>query len=580
MKLIGGLNMRRFVSLTLMGLITSILFITACQKNGPAVATIGTDEVITLSELKETYSKVAASQPDSTETLEKWQARLDNLINRRLKLKEAYNLHLEDSASVTKPLAEKRREILVRELYKLEVEEKILTENKIREFYARQKKEFVYRMIFLRYPQGYSESQKDSVFQVADDIVKQIREGASFFKLARDYSWDRKTALNGGLHEPTVWDQWDDQIMAHVFYMKKGKVADPFATPGGVRIVKVEDIREHEMPPYEEVKDKMRKTLYGQIREEVADYGSEYYSKVIKDHEYVFNDTLITKMAKWLAPDYQNLEAFSDSCQHFAETSDTTIILWYKGGTVDILEYLEKIKIHEPKYRYNLITYKGLRRFVSATHTLVILEKIAESKRLDKTDDVKKRIKSNLETLLIDVLLKTQVRQNIEQTDEDLKKYYDNHKDQFRTPAMAMVQQIVFDNESKAREALERAKAGEDFAQLVQTYSIHDVSRRKNGVLDYFTKNKHGQIGQTAFKLKEREISDIIPVRKGRWAIIKILDHKQGSVRPYNKKLKGNVKVRHMRYVYEQSLKEFEEMLEKKYPVTIKQEVMGNAFGE
>lgn len=570
---------RLYPVMFLFGLSLFIVF-AACQKHDPVVATIGSDEVVTLSDLKEMFASVSASQPDSTETLEKWQARLDKYIDRRQKLKEAYSLHLEDSASVYKPLEQNKLEIYVRALYKLEVEDKFLTEKIIREYYARQKKEFVYRSVFFKYPQGYSQSQKDSVYQVAESVVKEIKDGASFFKMARDYSYDRKTALNGGLHEPTVWEEWYDPVMEKVFETKQGEISDPFSTPAGVYIVKVEQIRDHEMPPYEEVKEKLRRTLNGHLRDEISDYGSEYYSKVIKDHEYVFNDSLIARIAEWLAPDYRTLEAFSDSCRHFAETHDSTIVLWYKGGTIDILELLEKIKDHEPKYRYNLITYKGLRRFISATHTLVILKGIAEDKHLDKTEDVKTQVKSFQEKLMIDELLNSQVRDKIVQTDEDLKEYYNNHPNQFRTPDMVRIQQIIFHDRAKAKEALPRAKAGEDFAQLVQTYSQDAASKRRNGVLDYFTKNKYGKIGETAFMLKEREISDIIQTRRDEWAIIKLLDFKQGDIRPFNVKLEGNVKAKHFRSVYNEKVEEFEKMLAEKYPATIDQSVMEKAFGE
>ena len=77
----------------------------------------------------------------------------------------------------------------------------------------------------------------------------------------------------------------------------------------------------------------------------------------------------------------------------------------------------------------------------------------------------------------------------------------------------AIVRQIVLAGRAEAEEALNRLKAGAEFAALVRERSIDGVSRERDGRMDPLP--DRGALGKAAFQLKPGEISGILKTDDG-----------------------------------------------------------------
>jgi len=85
---------------------------------------------------------------------------------------------------------------------------------------------------------------------------------------------------------------------------------------------------------------------------------------------------------------------------------------------------------------------------------------------------------------------------------------------------------ILIKDKAKAQEVLERAKKGEDFAELAKEFSEDLGSKNNGGDLGYFGRDTMGQaIEQAAFSLDEGQISDLVESGYG-YHIIKVFDKK------------------------------------------------------
>jgi len=120
-------------------------------------------------------------------------------------------------------------------------------------------------------------------------------------------------------------------------------------------------------------------------------------------------------------------------------------------------------------------------------------------------------------------------------TDEDIRQYYLNHPEQFWRPEMRAVRSVTVSNAATAedtirildlaREVLERARAGEDFAELAKEHSDDPGSASKGGDLGYFPRGRMvGEFEEAAFKTPVGEISEPVRTRYG-MHIIKVLAH-------------------------------------------------------
>lgn len=127
-------------------------------------------------------------------------------------------------------------------------------------------------------------------------------------------------------------------------------------------------------------------------------------------------------------------------------------------------------------------------------------------------------------------------------TDEEMKKYYEDHKKEFyedKVKASHILISTVDENnkplsdskkaeaKKKAEDILKRAKSGEEFATLAKEYSDDKGSGANGGDLGFFEKGTMvPEFEDAAWGLKVGEISDLVETQFG-YHIIKVTDKVQ-----------------------------------------------------
>ncbi len=110
----------------------------------------------------------------------------------------------------------------------------------------------------------------------------------------------------------------------------------------------------------------------------------------------------------------------------------------------------------------------------------------------------------------------------IEVTDEDIRAYYERNIDQYQQPERRTARQLVTNDEATARAAVQRARAGEDFIELVRELSVDPEVQDKLGSLGLLVPGAlTGELDSVVFSLGSLEISDPIPVA-GQWYVVKV----------------------------------------------------------
>ncbi len=126
----------------------------------------------------------------------------------------------------------------------------------------------------------------------------------------------------------------------------------------------------------------------------------------------------------------------------------------------------------------------------------------------------------------------------------ELDKHYRRHLDRFEIPEQVQASHILLrvqkdagDEMKKvkrklATEILEKAKGGQDFAQLARTYSEDPGSAAKGGNLGLFPRGTMvASFEEAAFSLAPGQISDVVETPFG-YHIIKVEKHTEPGVRP------------------------------------------------
>ncbi len=123
----------------------------------------------------------------------------------------------------------------------------------------------------------------------------------------------------------------------------------------------------------------------------------------------------------------------------------------------------------------------------------------------------------------------------VKYTDQDLKDYYEKHKEDFYEPEKANLELVILrklpspqdssDAKDRIFTAYDELKSGEKFGDIVQYYSEDPATKDSAGVVGWVkpSDRRYGYLYSIAKKLKKGEFSEPTLTPRG-WVIVKLLD--------------------------------------------------------
>ncbi|MEA2569290.1 MAG: peptidyl-prolyl cis-trans isomerase [Acidobacteriota bacterium] len=143
----------------------------------------------------------------------------------------------------------------------------------------------------------------------------------------------------------------------------------------------------------------------------------------------------------------------------------------------------------------------------AATHGVEVpADKIATAVRNDAgATVVEKRDEMRREKLVTD--MSTDVPQP---TDDDIRSYYEQHPDEFKSPEEVRVRQILVHDEELANDIAKKLKAGEPFEKLSSEHSVA-ANAKKGGEIGYLSRGELPKMfEEEIFALKPGAVSNVI----------------------------------------------------------------------
>src|ERR1700733_7869094 len=207
------------------------------QSDNPVIFTIG-DESVTKQEFSDVYTKnnINGQADFSRKSIEDY---LDLYINFRLKVKEAYALHLDTMKSLNDELDGYRNQLAQTYLVDKDAENQLVTEA-----YNRMKKEIHVEHIMVKCDQNAPPADTLEAYKKAMDIRKQLVAGKDFNDLAKQVSDDPSSKDNGGDLGYITALQTVYPFETTAYNTVVGQVSQPVRTRFGYHIIKVLDVRD------------------------------------------------------------------------------------------------------------------------------------------------------------------------------------------------------------------------------------------------------------------------------------------------------------------------------------------------
>lgn len=201
---------------------------------------------------------------------------LESLIQILVAGAEARAVHLDKKKKIALRIEDSVNSILLQEY----MNDKISrlpqpTEKQARAYYDQNKKEYM-TPVFVRARHILVEAKPDwkpenvtRAAAKAQKIYAEVKAGGKIEVLAEKYSDDPGTKSNGGDLGLFQFEQMVPEFSTPVFKMKKGELSQPFRTPFGFHIVKVEDVLPQKQMDFKKVKDDIIVRLDNQNREKL-----------------------------------------------------------------------------------------------------------------------------------------------------------------------------------------------------------------------------------------------------------------------------------------------------------------------
>lgn len=136
-----------------------------------------------------------------------------------------------------------------------------------------------------------------------------------------------------------------------------------------------------------------------------------------------------------------------------------------------------------------------------------------------KLEDFKDDVKLSL---LLDQILE----ERIEISDEEMKEYFEENKEDFAQEEQVEASHILVEDKETAFEVINKLNNGADFAELAKEYSIDEKTKDKGGELGYFGKGEMvKEFEEEVFAMEVNTISKPVETQYG-FHVIKKTDHK------------------------------------------------------
>jgi peptidyl-prolyl cis-trans isomerase C len=244
------------------------------------------------------------------------------------------------------------------------------------------------------------------------------------------------------------------------------------------------------------------------------------------------------------------------------------------GGSITTGDFDRELK-NLPEYLKAMAdTPQGRKEMLD---TMVVRELIlqqAAKDGLDKGPEIEEKLQDLKKRLIVESFLKKKVEAESKVSDEDMKKFYEQNKDKFKSGEQIKASHILVKSEKEAKDILAKLKSGGNFEELAKKNSV-DSSSAKGGDLGWFGKGSMvPAFEKAALALKEGQISDIVKSDFG-FHIIKLTGKRPAGIRPFEE-VKEQIKGAIMPTKQQEIFQKIKEELKKTAKITIKEDVLNS----
>lgn len=253
------------------------------------------------------------------------------------------------------------------------------------------------------------------------------------------------------------------------------------------------------------------------------------------------------------------------------------VIAEVNGDTITTGDFQKELENLPPYLKPMADTAEGKKELLD---TMVVRELILQQARkdgIDKGPEVAAKLEELKKRVVVEAFLKKKVEENASVSDEEMKKFYEENKEKFKTGAQVHASHILMKSEEEAQKVLKELQGGGNFEELAKKHSI-DSAAAKGGDLGWFSKGSMvPEFEKVVFGLKEGETSGIVKTKFG-YHVIKLTGKRPAGTRTFDE-VKEQLRAAILPSKQQEVFQKLKDDIKKDAKITIKEDVLTGMGG-
>jgi len=257
-----------------------------------------------------------------------------------------------------------------------------------------------------------------------------------------------------------------------------------------------------------------------------------------------------------------------------AKKDDGKVLATIDDDKITLQEFNKELDKIPMNMKMLVASESGKKNYLDRLVIKKLLMKEASKAKIEDDKEFQDRVKDIKEQLIIEALLKKKITADTQLSEDDLKKYYEEHKEDFKKDREINTRHILLKTEEEAKQVQAKLQKGEDFTELAKKYSIDPNVKQSGGEIGFQPKGSLiPEFESAAYKLnKVGQVSGIVKTQFG-YHIIRLEGVKPPSYVPLEE-VKDFIKQKNAQEKQKEVLEKYIEELKKNAKITINEALL------
>jgi peptidyl-prolyl cis-trans isomerase SurA len=565
--------MKKILSYSVIILVVGVI-LTQCTKQGENVVVTVGDVTITDTQIRNVLKAKFPNQENFKNIdLDQKKVILDPLITRGLRVNAAYDLGLKEDDKFKRMLDDQKMRTMGSKYYESKIIDVVIPESEIEKILLRQGVELKTSHILIGFDESRTASDRTraQAEKLVADILKELKAGADFATTAQKYSEDPSVRKNKGDLGYFTWGRMVGPFQEAAWNLEIGETSVPVETIFGFHIIRLEDRRE--VPNYKP--DRSKQSIFRLKQMLMRSYGdsalvlwTKHYENLKKKYNYILYEDSI-KYVSNLIKDKSKVQKILPGT--FTTQEKEITMAEYDGNKITIGTLIDRYNDQLVSMFSKFQVERALRTEIDRLSTNRIVMIAVEEDGVDQIPDVVDDMRNFTEEQMNKMVEERAIAEKINPTDEEVKEYYINNSDAFKSGAEIEIWEVYTTDQKLAEKIAQKAKKGANFQELSNKYSEDKSLKNKGGYLGYKKIGGRGAVSREAFTLGPGgKIGGPVKYRRG-WSVLKTgKKHEEGITEFEKAKSRAMSLLKRERTLHAKT--EWENSLKDEYPVSIDEE--------